>query len=286
MLVLSREKSWRTKMNTLKKEKRLMVLSLLVEGNSIRSIERITGVHRDTILRFMKKTGHKCQNILNSYMQNLSCKEIECDEIWTYVAKKQRKLMPEEQNTEKGDQYVFVALDPRTKLIPVFTVGKRSGLTTLIFMQELKKRIINRFQLTTDRFIGYFDAVDRVFGIDIDYAQLQKIYAGNGDGHREGYTPSEIKGVEIIELSGKPKRENICTSYIERQNLTIRMQMRRFTRLTNAFSKKLENLKCALALHFFHYNFMRIHQTLRLTPAMESGITDHIWSWENILTSN
>jgi len=272
-------------MNTLKTEKRMVILSLLVEGNSIRSIERITGVHRDTILKLMKSIGFKCQDILNSYMQNLNCKEIECDEIWTYVAKKQKRLTPEEENTEKGDQYVFVALDPRTKLIPVFTIGKRSGFTTMIFMQELKRRITNRFQLTTDRFGGYFDVVDRVFGADIDYAQLQKIYAGNGDGHREGYTPSDIRGIEIIELLGKPKRQNICTSYVERQNLTIRMQMRRFTRLTNAFSKKLENLKLALALHFFYYNFMRIHQTLRITPAMECRITDHIWKWEEILNN-
>ena len=143
--------------------------------------------------------------------------------------------------------------------------------------------MFSRFQLRTDRFKAYFEAVDSTFGIDIDYAQLQKIYTGNGNGHREGYTPSDIRGIEIIELIGKPKRENICTSYVERQNLTIRMQMRRFTRLTNAFSKKSENLKCALALHFFYYNFMRIHQTLRLTPAMESGITDHIWNWEEIL---
>jgi IS1 family transposase len=273
-------------MNTLKEEKKTAILSLLVEGNSVRSIERITGVHRDTILRLMESMGYKCQQILNRYMLNLNCKEIECDEIWTYVAKKQRKLTPEEQNTDKGDQYVFVALDPRTKLIPTFVVGKRDGLTALIFMQELKRRIANRFQLTTDRFIGYFDAVDRVFGIDIDYAQLQKIYTGNGDGHREGYTPSDIRGIEIIELLGKPKRQNICTSYIERQNLTIRMQMRRFTRLTNAFSKKLENLKLALALHFFYYNFMRIHQTLRITPAMASGITNRIWDWGELLVNN
>jgi IS1 family transposase len=233
----------------------------------------------------MKTIGLKCQQILDRYMQNLKCNEIECDEIWTYVAKKQKRLKPEEQNGEKGDQYVFVALDPRTKLIPVFIVGKRDSNTTMIFMQELKNRISNRFQLTTDRFNAYFEAVDSTFGIDIDYAQLQKIYTGNGDGHREGYTPSDIRGIEILEITGKPKRENICTSYVERQNLTIRMQMRRFTRLTNGFSKKLKNLKSALALHFFYYNFMRIHQTLRLTPAMESRITDHIWTWDELLAN-
>lgn len=272
-------------MNTLRKDKKAMILSLLVEGNSVRSIERITGVHRDTILRLLQRIGFKCQEVLHRYMRNLNCKEIECDEIWTYVAKKQKKLSPEEQNGEKGDQYTFVALDPRTKLIPVFTVGKRNGHTATLFMQELKNRTNNRFQLTTDRFLGYFDAVDSIFGIDIDYAQLQKIYHGNGNGSREGYTPGDIKGIEITKITGKPKTENICTSYVERQNLTIRMQMRRFTRLTNGFSKKLKNLKCALDLHFFHYNFMRVHQTLRVTPAMESGITDHIWSWDEVLSN-
>jgi transposase-like protein len=270
-------------MNTLKKEKKAMILSLLVEGNSIRSVERITGVHRDTILRLLQKIGFRCQEIFDRYMRNLNCKEIECDEIWTYVAKKQKKLRPQEQNGEKGVQYTFVALDPRTKLIPVFAIGKRNGYPATLFMQELKNRINTRFQLTTDRFVGYFDAVDSIFGIDIDYAQLQKIYHGNGNNGREGYTPSDIKGIEITKITGKPKAENICTSYVERQNLTIRMQMRRFTRLTNAFSKKLKNLKCALDLHFSHYNFMRIHQSLRITPAMASGVTDHSWTWQELL---
>lgn len=270
-------------MNTLRKDKKAMILSLLVEGSSIRSAERITSVHRDTITRLLESIGGKCQQILDRCMRNLHCREIECDEIWTYVAKKQKKLTPEERHGEKGDQYVFVALDPRTKLIPAFVVGKRDGHTATIFMQELKNRIANHFQLTTDRFAGYFEAVDSTFGIDIDYAQLQKLYHGNGNGGREGYSPNDITGIEITKITGKPKSENICTSYVERQNLTICMQMRRFTRLTNAFSKKLKNLKCALDLHFFHYNFMRIHQTLRVTPAMESGITDHIWNWEEIL---
>lgn len=272
-------------MNTLKMEKKFLVLSSLVEGNSVRSVERITGVHRDTILRLMKSVGLKCLEILSEKMQNLNCREIECDEIWTYVAKKQKRLRPEERLGEKGDQYVFIALDPRTKIIPVFVVGKRNGHTATVFMRELKNRIPNRFQLTTDRFVGYFDAVDSVFGIDIDYAQLQKIYVGNGNGGREGYSPSDIKGIEITEVTGRPKRHNVCTSYVERQNLTIRMQMRRFTRLTNAFSKKLENLKLALALHFFYYNFIRIHQTLRVTPAMEAGVTNHIWTWQEILNN-
>ena len=270
-------------MNTLKKEKKAMILSLLVEGNSVRSVERITGIHRDTILRLLQRIGLRCQEILDRHMHNLTCKEIECDEIWTYVAKKQKRLTPEEQHGEKGDQYVFVALDPRTKLIPTFVVGKRNGYTATVFMQELRNRISNHFQLTTDRFVGYFDAVDSLFGTDIDYAQLQKIYHGNGNGGRESYSPSDIKAIEITKITGNPKSQNICTSYVERQTLTIRTRMRRFTRLTNAFSKKLKNLKCALDLHFFHYNFMRTHQTLGITPATASGVTDHIWTWQELL---
>lgn len=258
------------------------MLSMLVEGNSVRSIERITGVHRDTILRLMVSVGQRCEEILDGSMRNLPCKEIECDEIWTYVSKKQKRIKADEDELEIGDQYVFVALDPETKLIPTYTVGKRTGATTLEFMWDLKNRIKHRLQLTTDRFVGYFRAVEAAFGADIDYAQLQKVYYSDGNGHREGYSPSDLQGTEITLMTGQPKMEKVCTSYVERQNLTIRMQLRRFTRLTNAFSKKLENLKAALALHFFFYNFCRVHLSLRMTPAMKAGITNRIWNWNDL----
>lgn len=256
-------------------------MSLLVEGNSIRSIERITGVHRDTIMRLMERIGLKCYKILDLYMRQLTCQEIECDELWTFIQKKQRKLKPED-NPDWGDQYCFVALDPRTKLIPVFTVGKRNFETTREFIAELRNRVVSRFQLTTDYFPPYTYVVPMILGGNLDYAQLQKMYHGNGTG-REGYSPSDLLQTETRNIIGQPKRENICTSYVERQNLTIRMQLRRFTRLTNAFSKKLDNLRYALALYFFFYNFMRTHRTLGTTPAMEAGITGKTWMWEDLL---
>jgi len=213
----------------------------------------------------------------------LNCTNIECDEIWTFVGKKQAKLRSEEKYGEKGDQYVFVGLDRDTKLVPVFVVGKRNTVTAVVFMQELRKRVLGRFQLTTDQLSGYSPAVFGIFGPNIDYATVSKIYHSNGDSKREGYSPSRLQRIEIRKVSGRPEKRRICTSYVERQNLTIRMKMRRFTRLTNAFSKSLVSLKAAMALHFYHYNFMRIHQTLRVTPAIEAGLTNHVWGWDNVL---
>lgn len=272
-------------MNRLKREKQEMVLNLLCEGNSIASIVRATGVNKRTILRLLCESGAKCQHILDTNLRGLGCKVIETDEIWAYVGKKQKHLASTDDELEKGDQYVFVAIDPDTKLIPTYTVGKRTGTTAIEFMWDLRNRVKDRFQLTTDQFVGYYNAVDKVFGANIDYAQLKKIYHGNGDGTpvREGYSPSDLLRTEITPVIGRPKPERISTSYVERQNLTIRMQMRRFTRLTNAFSKKLENLKMALALHFYYYNFVRTHQTLRMTPAMRAGLTNRFWGWSEVL---
>ena len=272
-------------MNRLKPEKQEMVLTLLVEGNSIRSIERITGVHRDTIIRLMIRSGNKCQELLNESMQGLNCRYMECDEIWTYVAKKQARLTKEEKRngSECGDQYVFVALDSETRLVPHFFVGKRTTFNAYWFMQQLKRRVNGNFQLTTDAFKGYLEAVSAAFGRNIHYAMLQKVYHGDGNGRREGYSPSQLKKVNIGVISGKPEKKKICTSYVERQNLTIRTQLRRFTRLTNAFSKKLDSLKAALALHFWHYNFMRYHKSLRMTPAMAAGIATTFGDWSEIL---
>jgi IS1 family transposase len=280
---------WRkakAKMNCLTKEKKILILSSLVEGNSIRSTERITGVHRDTILRLLETVSKKCEKISEGMIDNIHVRYLQVDEIWTFVKKKQKRLTPEEQKAEElGDQYVFVGIDAETKLVLSYMVGKRDGRTAYLFMQNLNNRVAGRFQLTTDAFRAYLDAVDFTFGVDIDYAQLKKLYNGNGAG-REGYSPSDINGTVPLPITGKPNLENISTSFVERQNLTMRMGMRRFTRLTNGFSKKRKNLKYAVALHFFYYNFIRIHQTLKVTPAMESGITDHIWNWDELLNSN
>ncbi|MBM4161019.1 MAG: IS1 family transposase [Ignavibacteria bacterium] len=270
-------------MNTLSLSKKTAVLSHLVEGLSVRSIERLTGVHRDTIIRFMISAGEKASEVLDREMMNLEIKRLQIDEIWTYVFKKQR-LVTYLDPIEFGDQYVFVALDPDTKLIPLFRVGKRTGEMARSFMLDLRARIATQFQLTTDSLAAYRDAVDNAFGTEIDYAQIHKRYSAEevtkGE-HR--YSPSCIVGVTIIPVTGFPVRRHISTSLVERQNLTIRMQMRRFTRLTNAFSKRLESLRAALAVHFFFYNFMRVHQSLRVTPAMEAKLTRRVWTWEELL---
>lgn len=270
-------------MNSLPVEKKALILSLLSEGNSIRSIVRISGASKNTIKRLLLEAGNKAYELHNRAMVNLKVKNLQVDEIWTFVAKKQKQLRKGElDNPAIGDQYVFVALDADTKLVPAFRVGKRTGKIATSFMMELSTRIMTRFQLSTDAFAPYRDAVDRVFGHDIDYAQIHKHYGEEPNGEKR-YSPAQIIRVTKEVLLGEPIWKNVSTSHVERQNLTMRMQMRRFTRLTNAFSKKLEYLDAAISLHFFHYNFMRIHQTLRVTPAMEAGICKHIWTWEGFL---
>jgi IS1 family transposase len=269
-------------MNRLPFDKQALILTLLSEGNSIRSIERITGCSKHTIAKLLLEAGQKAFEIHNR-MVNLSVRFLQVDEIWTFVAKKQKQVEQHERDNHKiGDQYVFVALDPETKLVPAFRVGKRTGKLAASFMMELATRIMTKFQLSTDSFPGYLEAVDRVFGSDVDYAQVHKEYAE--ETHNEKwYSPANIIRVTKRVLLGEPSTRNISTSHVERQNLTMRMQMRRFTRLTNAFSKKLEYLDAAISLHFFHYNFMRLHQTLRVTPAMQAGISKHLWTWREFL---
>jgi len=272
-------------MNTLPKEKQLAVLSALVEGNSIRSVERMTGVSQVTILRLLVRAGERCSSVLDATMRDLACSRVQVDEVWTFVAKKQRRIKQGESDEEIGDQYVFVALDADTKLIPTFTVGKRDGQTALALMSDLSRRVARRLQLTTDGFPAYIESVEESFGNDVDYAMLIKEF-GPEDAGRGRYSPPVVVGVTQVVLNGHPSEDDISTSYVERQNLTIRMMCRRFTRLTNAFSKKLANLKAALALHFAYYNFCRIHRTLRVTPAMEAGVTDRVWGLEELLPAN
>lgn len=273
-------------MNSLSAEKQILVLSALAEGNSIRSIERMTGVNRNTIMTLLKKAGEKAKSIMDSEMVNIQSNYIQCDEIWCFVAKKQKNLTMEERyysNNEVGDQYTFVAMDSETKLVPCFLVGKRTSENTQTFMSELRTRVDSHFQLSTDSFQSYHGAVKKVFKNDVDYGQIHKEYSNAEMMNEKRYSPANIIRTIITPLIGEPKKEFISTSHIERQNLTMRMGMRRFTRLTNAFSKKLENLKHAVALHFFHYNFIREHKTLKVTPAMASGIAKTFWTWEKFL---
>jgi len=261
-----------------------LILSLLAEGNSIRSVERLSGVHRDTIMRLMVKVGEQAGKFLHETMSGLEAKRLHVDEIWSYVGKHQKRVTPDENDKYIGDQYCFVAMDSETKLIPAFKLGKRTGQAAHAFMFELSTRIVTKFQLSTDAFPPYVSAVDRVFGTEIDYGQVQKDYvSAPGKEASRRYTPGRIIRVARQVISGNPKWEDISTSHIERANLSMRMGMRRLTRLTNAYSKKWENLNAALCLYFWHYNFARVHETLRVTPAMEHGIARRILTWNDLL---
>ena len=267
-------------MYTLNDGQKIRVISALVEGNSIRSVERMTEIHRDTIMRLLLRVGDRCGQILNERMRRLPCRVVQVDEIWTYVGKKERRVTAGDNPLEVGDQYVFVAMDSETKIVPSFRVGKRNAANTWYFMQDLETRFASRVQLTTDGFRPYLNAVEDAFGVNVDYAMLVKIYGKDG---AEPYAPAQIVNALPIPVMGNPNPRLISTSHIERQNLTMRMQLRRFTRLTNAFSKKVENLKAALALHFAWYNFCRIHSSLRVTPAMAAGISADVWPLQHLL---
>jgi IS1 family transposase len=271
-------------MNTLSAGKKLAVISSLLEGNSVRSTERMTGIHRDTICRLLVQVGDHCSEIMDSNMRNVRCGYLQCDEIWTYVGKKQRRVRNDD-SPELGDAWVFVAMDEESKLIPLYTVGKRTRETTIQFLARLKECLSeDRFQITTDGY-HFYRSIQGIFAGQADFAQLIKLFGDYGqfDGPEGRYSPSRIGEVISKVVDGRPDPERICTSHVERQNLTMRMQMRRFTRLTNAFSKKLANLKAACALHFAHYNFCRVHSSLRVTPAMAAGISAEIWPLSALL---
>jgi IS1 family transposase len=261
----------------LPREKQIAVISALVEGVSIRSIERMTGVHRDTIMRLAVKVGEACERLQDHMMRDLPCEDLEVDEIWGYVAKKQRNVREDDDPTRTGDMWTFVAIDADTKLIPCFLTGKRDAENARAFIADLSKRLRNRVQLSSDGLELYVNAVHQAFGEEIDYAQIVKCYeeepAGSGR-----YSPPRVTSVEKTPIIGAPIAERVSTSYVERQNLTTRMSNRRMTRLTLSFSKKLENHRAAMALHFANYNLCRIHKTLRMTPAIAAGVTDRIWT--------
>jgi len=267
-------------------DRAVLALQLLLEGNSIRSTERITKLDRNTIMRLLVLAGKRCEALMDSRMRNLHPKHLQIDEIWTYVQKKARHVRKDD-SPEVGDAWVFVAIDAETKLIPAFHVGKRYRQDTRAFLWDLYGRISGRTQITTDGLQHYTAGVPDAFGLDVDFAQLVKLFGdfGQHDTADARYSPSPI--VEVISKvrTGDPDPAHISTSYVERQNLTMRMAIRRFTRLTNAFSKKLANLKAAVALHFAYYNFCRVHSSLRVTPAMEAGIADHVWTLTELLAA-
>jgi len=271
-------------MNRLSIDERAQILAALVEGNSIRSVCRMLGREKRTVLRLLVEVGTGCYRYQDRVFRNLKCHRLQCDEIWSFIGCKQKhvtKEMAEERIV--GDAWVWVAIDADTKLVPCWLVGTRDAGCATEFIADLERRLAHRVQLTTDGHKVYLNAVIDAFADEIDYAQLVKYFGVNPDPVAERrYSPAICNGCEKIVRLGDPEERYISTSYVERQNLTMRMSMRRFTRLTNAFSKKLQNHEAAVALHYMWYNFVRIHQTLRITPAMAAGISDHIWSFQEI----
>ncbi|HTX16396.1 MAG TPA: IS1 family transposase [Candidatus Baltobacteraceae bacterium] len=270
-------------MNRLSEAQRIQVVSALVEGNSIRATVRMTGVAKNTVVKLLAEIGEACADYQRRVLRDLPCKKLQCDEIWSFCYAKEKNVPEELRGKGYGDVWTWVAICADTKLVPCWRIGDRDAWTAQHFMYDLSHRLANRVQLTTDGHRVYLEAVSLAFGTEIDYAMLVKLYSSDRGKGEVRYSPAECIGCREIKIIGRPKRRDISTSYAERQNLTMRMGMRRFTRLTNGFSKKVENLKHAVALHFMHYNFCRVHQTLRVTPAMEAGVTDHVWDIAEIV---
>lgn len=271
---------YNTGMNKLNPERRTQVLQALVEGNSVLATCRMTGTAKGTVLRLLAEVGTACRQYHDEYVRELKSQRIQCDEIWAFCYAKEKNV-PQEKKGEFGfgDVWTFVALDADTKLVPSWLIGARDAGCAYEFIADLKSRLLTRVQITTDGHKMYLEAVEGAFGADVDYAMLVKAYGAEPAGEAR-YSPPKCLGAEKHVRQGNPDKAYVSTSFIERQNLTMRMSMRRFTRLTNAFSKKLENLEHAVALHFMHYNFARPHKTLGslTTPAMAAGLANHVWS--------
>ncbi len=265
-------------MNKLPTEKRAQILGMMVEGMSIRAIARMTGASKNTIVKLLIDAGEAFSAYQDKALRNLPCKRLQLDEIWSFVYAKEKNASPEMKAAgEAGDIWTWTALDADTKLIASWFVGSRDGGAATHFVCDLAERLANRVQITTDGHKAYLEAVEAGFGAAVDYAMLVKIYGEAPEGQRR-YSPAVCTGARKTRVEGDPDPKHVSTSYAERQNLSMRMGMRRFTRLTNAFSKKVENHAHAIAIYFMHYNFVRIHQTLRVTPAMAAGVTDKLWS--------
>jgi IS1 family transposase len=269
--------------NVLPRAKQLAVLSSLVEGVSIRGTERLTGVSREAVLSLLVRVGDGCAAVLDAKMRDLPCTRLEIDELWAFVGKKQRHVKETDDASRVGDTWTYVAVDATTKLVPCFLTGKRDATTTNTFISDLASRLRYRVQISTDGLRMYVSAIGDAFtSRGVDYAQIVKEYEAEAAGPGR-YSPPKVKATAKTPIFGSPVEELVSTSFVERQNLTMRMQIRRFTRLTNAHSKKLENHGAAIALHFAHYNFARIHSTLRCTPAMAAGVASTVWSMDELL---
>jgi IS1 family transposase len=270
-------------MNKLPHAKRVQILAMLCEGSSMRSISRVADVSINTVTKLLVDAGSAALAIHDETVRNVASKRIQCDEIWSFCHAKQKNVPTAKAAPEgAGDVWTWTAIDADSKLIVSYLVGDRSGDSAMYLMDDLRARLANRVQLTTDGHKAYLEAVEGAFGADVDYAQLVKLYGPTITAPGR-YSPAECTGTKKIRREGNPDIDHVSTSYVERQNLTMRMSMRRFTRLTNGFSKKLENHVHALALYFVHYNFCRIHKTLRMSPAMAAGVSDRLWSLDDVI---
>jgi IS1 family transposase len=270
-------------MNKLDTETRVRIVSALVEGCGINATCRMTGAAKNTVLKLLAEIGTACQEFHDKNVVNLKSRRIQCDEIWSFVHAKQKNVPEELKGTfGVGDVWTWTAIDADSKLMVSYLVGLRDAGYATEFMNDVAGRLLHRVQLTTDGLKAYLEAVEDAFGGDIDYSQLIKLYGQERPDHAR-YSPAKIKSIEEKHVCGQPVQEDVSTSYVERSNLTVRLMNRRFTRLTLGFSKKIENHAHAFALFAMHYNFCKIHKTLRVTPAMEAGLTDHVWEIEELL---
>jgi IS1 family transposase len=263
--------------NVLSIDKQIAVVAALAEGSSIRSVERMTGIHRDTIMRLSVRVGEGCSTLLDRTMRNLPCTRLEMDEIWGFIGKKEKHLKPED-SPELGSVWTFCVIDSDTKLVPAFRVGDRDSSTADAFLEDVASRMKNRVQLSTDGLKAYIEAVEKAFGGTANYGQIVKVYGSDAVKDHRRYSAPEFVSAQKVVISGQPAIDLISTSYVERLNATTRLHMRRLTRLTLAFSKKRENFKAAVGLHFAYYNFVKPHHTLRCTPAMAAGVSPTFWS--------
>ena len=271
-------------MNRLDRKRQIQILNILVEGGSMRSASRLVDVSINTVTKLLIQAGRACTSYQDTHLRNLTCKNIQCDEIWSFCYSKSANVPDDKQGQfGYGDLWTWTSLCADCKLVPSWLVLDRSAAAAKEFMMDLSGRLKNRVQLTTDGHKAYLQAVEGAFGSDIDYAMLRKLYGGSPSEGEKRYSPAPFVGTEVKSVMGEPNPRRISTSFVERQNLTMRMSMRRFTRLTNGFSKKAENHTHALALYFMYYNFIRVHKSLRVTPAMEAGVSRHVWGLEEVI---
>jgi IS1 family transposase len=272
-------------MNKLDTKARAQIIHLLCEGQSIRAITRLTGASKNTVSKLLVDAGKACMAYHDAKVRNVAAKRVQVDEIWSFTYAKQKNVATAKAAPiDAGDTWTWTAIEAETKLIVSYFVGDRDGESAMLFIDDLRARLANRVQLTSDGHKAYLEAVEGAFGCDVDYAQLVKLYGPAPESAKGRYSPAECTGIKKTKIEGNPDPAHVSTSYVERNNLTMRMHMRRFTRLTNAFSKKVENHAYAVALHMMYYNFVRVHSKLRMSPAMAAGIADRLWEVSDIVT--